>query len=228
MASLSIQPDLKQASVGFLHRQDSEAGLVSHIPSRPPFPRWPRILTAALNIFTLLASISIIAIFAHSLSNYSGSRGIHFGGTSISWPRDLNLRPAYLVIAVSALTIFPSLLSAIVELRRLKAQSYSTGEKILAVISGVLLVMWIASVVLQGVSETTPKRDILKWACRRRDSPTNVLVSYTSVCDEQLAIKAMAILVTIAELVSLLGGASTWCLLRRRSKLLNEPWRVKE
>ncbi|KAL8992442.1 MAG: hypothetical protein Q9169_007104, partial [Polycauliona sp. 2 TL-2023] len=185
MSTSPIQPDLKQASVGFLERHDSEAGLVSQLPSQAPCPKWPRILGASLNIFVLSASVSIIAILAHSLSNYSGSRGIHFGGTSISWPRDLNLHPAYFVIAASAMSIVPSLVSTIVGLRRRKAQSYSIVEKILAVLSGVLFIMWMTSVVLQAVSEKTPKKDILKWACRRRDSPTNVLVSYTSVCDEQ-------------------------------------------
>ncbi|KAL8659391.1 MAG: hypothetical protein Q9202_007140 [Teloschistes flavicans] len=59
-------------------------------------------------------------------------------------------------------------------------------ERILAVSSGLLLVMWITGVALQGVSERTPKKDLLSWACRRRESPTNVLVSYTSICDEQV------------------------------------------
>ncbi|KAL8650728.1 MAG: hypothetical protein Q9226_005022 [Calogaya cf. arnoldii] len=218
---------MKQASVKILDRRDSEAGLVPQTPSQILFPRWPRILGAALNVFVLSASVSIISILAHSLSNYSGSRDIHFGGTAISWPKDLNLHPAYFVIAVSALSIVPSLLSTIVGLRRMKAQSHSTIEKTLAVTSGVLLVMWMVSNIIQGVSEKTPKRDLLKWACRRRDSPTNVLVSYTSVCDEQLAIKYLAILITVAELGSLVSGVTTWCLINRRSKLIEEPWRVK-
>ncbi|KAI4255549.1 MAG: hypothetical protein L6R42_006676 [Xanthoria sp. 1 TBL-2021] len=100
-------------------------------------------------------------------------------------------------------------------------------EKTLAVISGVLFLVWMVSDVLQGMSEKTPKRDLLKWACRRRGSPTTVLVSYTSVCDEQLAIKYLAVLITVAELGSLVSGVTTWCLIKRRSKLLDEPWRVK-
>ncbi|KAL8749800.1 MAG: hypothetical protein Q9199_007469 [Rusavskia elegans] len=227
MATSPSLSDTKQASVEVLDRRDSEAGLVPRTTSQIPFPRWPRILGATLNIFIFSASVSIIGILAHSLSNYSGSRGIHFGGTAISWPKDLNLHPAYFVIAASAMSIVPSLLSIIVELRRLKAQLHSRMEKTLAVISGALFVVWMVSDVIQGMSEKTPKRDLLKWACRRRDSPTNVLVSYTSVCDEQLAIKYLAVLITIAELGSLVGGVTTWWLIKRRSKLLDEPWRVK-
>ncbi|KAL8687780.1 MAG: hypothetical protein Q9224_005051, partial [Gallowayella concinna] len=217
----------KQASVEVLDGQDSEAGLILHTKRPTPFPRWPRILGAALNIFVLLASVSIIAVLVHSLSNYSGSRGIHFGGTASSWPKDLDLRPAYLVLSVSALSIMPGLLSTVIGLRRSKAPSYSRMEKILVFIGGALLVMWIASVSLQGVSEQTPKRDLLRWACRRRDSPTNILVSYTSVCDEQVAIKCLSILITIAEMAAFVSGVATWCLVERRSKLLDEPWRAK-
>lgn len=83
--------------------------------------------------------------------------------------------------------IGPSLLSSVTAFRRSKAWSYSTTEKVLVLISAVLLVIWIAGDVLQGVSEKVPKRDLLSWACRRRNSPTNVLVSYTSVCDEQVS-----------------------------------------
>lgn len=175
--------DTKQASVQV---RDSEADPLSRTTSQVPFPRWPRTLGATLNTFIFLAAVSIIGILAHSLSSYSGSRGIHFGGTAISWPKDLKLHPAYFVIAASAMSIVPSLWSTVVGCRQLKAQSHSTMEKALAVISGVLLVVWIVSDVLQGESEKTPKRDLLKWACRRRDSPTNVLVRYTSVCDEQV------------------------------------------
>ncbi|KAI4247568.1 MAG: hypothetical protein LQ352_006143 [Teloschistes flavicans] len=100
-------------------------------------------------------------------------------------------------------------------------------ERILAVLSGLLLVMWITGVALQGVSERTPKKDLLSWACRRRESPTNVLVSYTSICDEQRAVKYLAILMIIAELGSLIIGAVIWSLIRRRSKWTDEPWRMK-
>ncbi|KAL8782452.1 MAG: hypothetical protein Q9213_005382 [Squamulea squamosa] len=227
MASLPSQQDKKQASVAVLDRRDSEAGLVPQTPTQAPFPRWPRILGAILNIFIFTASISIIGILTHSLSNYSGSRGIHFGGTAASWPKDLNLHPAYFLLAASAMSIAPSLLSTVFGFRRSKAQSYSTIEKILVVISGVLFVMWTVGDIQQGVSEKTPKKDILRWACRRRNSPTNILVSYTSVCDEQLAIKYLAILVTIAELGSLISGITTWCLVKRHSKLIDEPWRAK-
>lgn len=43
----------------------------------------------------------------------------------------------------------------------------------------------------------------------------------------QLAVKYLAVLITIAELGSLVSGVITWYLMKRRSKLLDEPWRVK-
>ncbi|KAL8920890.1 MAG: hypothetical protein Q9172_004307 [Xanthocarpia lactea] len=95
-------------------------------------------------------------------------------------------------------------------------------EKILTITNGVLLVIWMVGDILQGVSEKTPKRDLLSWACRRRDSPTNILISYTS-----LAVKCLAIFITIAELGILVSGITTLCHIKRRSKLIGEPWRVK-
>lgn len=43
----------------------------------------------------------------------------------------------------------------------------------------------------------------------------------------QLAVKYLAVLITIAELGSLVSGVITSYLIKRRSKLLDEPWRVK-
>lgn len=187
LLSPTFEPDTKQASSAGAGHNESEPGTSFHITTLLPFPRWPRILGTALNIFVLLGSISIIGVLAHSLHNYSGTRGIKFAGLNISWPKDLDLHPAYVVLAAASMSIGPSLASTIAAFRRLRVSSYSIIERILAVISGLLLVMWIAGVTLQGVSERTPKTDLLSWACRRRESPTNVLVSYTSICDEQVS-----------------------------------------
>lgn len=187
LLSPTFEPDTRRASSTGADRKDSEAGPFFQITTLRPFPKWPRIVGVALNLFVLLGSISIIGILAHSLHNYSGTRGINFAGLNISWPKDLNLHPAYVVLAASSISIGPSLASTLVGFRRLRIPSYSIMERILAVLSGLLLVMWITGVALQGVSERTPKKDLLSWACRRRESPTNVLVSYTSICDEQVS-----------------------------------------
>ena len=186
MATTPCRADSKEALIAVTHCRDSEAGPVFPVPTPPAFPKWPRNLTAAFNTFTLLASISIIGIIAHSLHDYSGTRGIHFGGTTNSWPKDLNLHPAYFILAASALGIAPSIASTAISLRRLRSSTCSTTERIMAIISGVLLVIWIVGDILQSLSEKTPKKDLLSWACRRRESPTNAVVSYTSICDEQV------------------------------------------
>ncbi|KAL8652784.1 MAG: hypothetical protein Q9210_002481 [Variospora velana] len=217
MAALSSEPDSKHISVTVVDRRDSA----------PPFPVWPRLLGAALNIFVLLASITIMSVLAHSLHNYSGTRDIHFGGTTISWPTNLNLHPTYLFLAASATSVAPSILAAFLNVRRRKIQSCSTMEKALALVSGVLVLIWIAADLTQGVSERTPKADILSWACRRRDSPTNVLVSYASVCDEQQAVKFLAVLITVAESGTLVVSILVWHSIKRWSGLVEEPWRIK-
>ncbi|KAL8953399.1 MAG: hypothetical protein Q9222_000776 [Ikaeria aurantiellina] len=226
MATTPGLPDVKQASVAVNHR-DSEAGPFLETPIPPMLPKWPRILGAILNVLILAASISIIGILAHSLANYSGTRGIHFGGVAISWPTDLDLHPAYFFISVSAMSLAPNLVSTIISLRRRQALSYSVMEKVFLSISGVLLVLWIVADVLQGTSERTPKTDLLSWACRRRESDTNVLVRYTSICDEQRAVKWLAVIITIAECGSLACSVVTWCFIKRWARLLDQPWRVK-
>ena len=182
-----LPSDTKQASTGPTDHSENELDSIGQLNSPSSFPKWPRILVVAFNTFILLGSVFIIGVLAHSLSTYSGTRGIHFGGSSISWPTELNLRPACMVLAASAMSVSPSLASIVIGLRRPRSLCYSNMEKILALIDSVLLVMWITSDILKGVSERTPKRDLLSWACRRRGSPTNKLVNYTLVCDEQVS-----------------------------------------
>lgn len=182
----ALMADLKQTSVTVADRRDSEAGPPIQSLVSPAFPRWPRILGAALNIFAFSASVSIIGVLAHSLHNYSGTRDIHFGGTAISWPKNLDLHPAYLTLAASAMSIALSLFAIVLSFHRLKVPSCSVIERVPALVTAVLLLMWIAADAMQGMSEKRPKTDLLRWACRRRESPVNVLVSYTSICDEQV------------------------------------------
>ena len=187
MAPIPLRLNLDMKHLSHINeRRDSEAGPLIQLGQSKPFPRWPKLVAAALNLFALLAVIAIIGILAHSLRSYSGTRGIQFTGQSISWPIDLNLQPSYMFLAVSALTVLPSAASVIVLFKRSKNPSLGLIEKILAVASCVLFVLWIVAVVLQRVSENTPKKDLLKWACRRRQSPTNAVVSYWSVCEEQV------------------------------------------
>lgn len=163
LLSPTFPPDMKQASVAAADRLDFDAGPIIQTTITPPIPRWPRALEVAFNVFILLGSISIIGVLARSLSKYSGTRDIQFEGLNISWPKDLNLQPAYLILAASAMSISPSLSSVIVGFRRSRNSSYVTLEKALAAINGVLLVVWVTGDILRGVSERTPKTDLLIW-----------------------------------------------------------------
>ncbi|KAL9600373.1 MAG: hypothetical protein Q9219_003223 [cf. Caloplaca sp. 3 TL-2023] len=227
MATGPYPADTKESLISVAVSRDSEAATYPCTRTPPSIPKWPRVIGAVCKSFVLLASISIIGILAHSLHNYSGTRGIHFGGTAISWPKNLNLHPAYLILANSAIGITPSLASIAINIHRSKALSWSRIEKTMASMTGILVTLWLIADILQGMSETRPKTDILSWACRRRESPTNILVSYTSICDEQRAIKYIAVLVTVAEAGSLAGCLTTWYFCKRRSKLIDEPWRIK-
>ena len=152
--------------------------------------QWPRILNSCLQISILVATIPIIGLLSHTLRSYSGSRNIRFGtGASISWPEDLNLIPAYTFLALAAATVPVASISAIHQgwLFKQKYHTFSIGEGASALSACILFVLWLVTDGIQAKSEGDPKKDLLKWACKRDSSPTNVLVSYDSICREQVS-----------------------------------------
>ena len=166
--------------------QDTEQGTPFPAPPSSLIPRWPRVLSASTHILIVLLSTVILGLGAHTLNGYSGTRGIHFGGVNTSWPEDLNLHPIYIFLSVSAMSLIASILSTTLTLRRLKLPTFSPLEVGSTMVSLVILLLWLASDFLQYHSELTPKKDLLSWACRRTSSPTNALVSYESICQEQV------------------------------------------
>ena len=168
------------------HAQDSEQGLPFPAPPLSLIPRWPRILSASIHVLISLLSTVVLGLGAHTLNGYSGTTGIHFGGDHISWPKDLNLHPIYIFLTISAISLIASIPSAALTLRRLKLPAFSPLEVGSTMVSLVILVLWLASNFVQYHSELTPKKDLLSWACRRTSSPTNALVSYQSICEEQV------------------------------------------
>ena len=168
------------------HAQDTEQGLPFPAPPLSSVPRWPRVLSASTHVLIILLSIVILGLGAHTLHGYSGTRGIRFGGVHTSWPEDLNLHPIYIFLTISAMSFIASIPSATLTLRRLKLPAFSPLEVGSTMVSLVMLVLWLASDFLQYHSEMTPKKDLLSWACRRTTSPTNALVSYESICQEQV------------------------------------------
>ena len=156
----------------------------------PQMSRWPRLLNACLHAVVFVLALVIVGLLSHSLRNYSGSRDIHFGtGAAISWPKDLNLVPAYIFLALAAANTLVSLVSALHQgwLIRRKFHSFSVGEGGSALSAFLGFVFWLAADSIQAKSEGTPKKDLLRWACKRHSSPTNVLVSYDSICQEQVS-----------------------------------------
>lgn len=188
--AMAVTPHAKkifQNSANTTNPKDQENGLSS--PSQPlhTMPRWPRNLGVALNILVILLSIAIISLVSHSLHSYSSTRNIKFSGINASWPKDLNLRPAYFFLAISSLTIAFSFVSSIHTFLRRNSNSLSVFEAVSLVATVPLFGLWIAGDVIQYQSERVPKGDVLEWSCRRRNSPTNTLVSYASICDEQVS-----------------------------------------
>ena len=217
---------------------------------------WPRILNACLQAVVLVIVLVIVGLLSHTLRNYSGSRDIHFGTDAAnSWPKDLNLVPAYTFLTLAAASALVSLALALHQgwLVRRKSHSFTLGERASALSAFLGFVFWLAADGIQAKSEGTPKKDLLKWACKRYSSPTNVLVSYDSICQEQvstfhrevndshpipvlhqpetdnlqLAVKDLAIIITLIQAGIVLVAFITW----RHARLLTEnasrPWKIR-
>ena len=167
--------------------QDTEQALIFPQPPSARIPRWPRIISTSTHVLVAVLGTVIIGLGAHTLAGYSPTRGIHFGGVDISWPKNLDLHPIFFFLIVSAMSLILSLSSAILTFRRLSQSKFSLVEVASTMISLVMLLFWLAATFLQHHSELTPKKDLLSWACRRTSSPRNILVRYESICHEQVS-----------------------------------------
>ena len=166
--------------------RDNESGVEKPKHGFYALPRWPRYIGIALHIIVISSSIIIIALVCHSLKSYSGTRDIKFSGILTSWPKDLNLRPAYFFLTSSSLSLALSVVLSVYSFLRRNRPSFTAVEVASTIIGVIMSALWITADVLQHQSEKTPKKDVLMWSCRRRGSPTNSLVSYASICNEQV------------------------------------------
>lgn len=148
-------------------------------------PKWPRYAATSLHLLVMGSSIAIIALVVHSLRTFFDTRNIKFSGTNASWPDDLNLRPAYFFMAIASISLAVSLGSSLHSFLRRNSLIFSTIDVVSAIGATILTVLWITGDALQYHSEKTPKRDMLSWACRRSESPTNSRVGYASTCSQQ-------------------------------------------
>ncbi len=165
-----------------------EKGFPASSKTLHTLPRWPRYLSIALHILVVLFCVSILALVSHSLHSYSSTRNIKFSGISESWPEDLNLRPPYFFLAISSLSLAFSFTSPIYIFIRRNSGNFEAFDVISVVINATIFVIWIAGDVVQHQSQKHSKSDILEWSCRREESPTNVLVNYASICNEQVCL----------------------------------------
>ena len=204
-------------------------------------PKWPRYAAMSLHLLVMSSSIAVIILVAHSIRTFFHTRNIKFGGTNSSWPKDLNLQPAYFFLAIASISLAVSLGSSLYCFLRRNSLIFSIIDAVSAVGTVLLVVLWIAGDALQYQSEKTPKRDVLSWSCRRSESPTNSLVGYASTCTEQAslrptkirltltdysqeAIKYLAIFITVVEVLLLACLAGTYHIARNISKKLEESF----
>ena len=155
-------------------------------PKPTDLARWPSISGLILHTLVLLFSFSIIGLIFHSKMLYSGSRDIHFSGINISWPKDIDLFPVEFVLVLTAVSVVHSFLSITQHCRRFNSTPIGVIDMSLAGFSLLLFGAWIAGIVLLARTENSPSSTLRQWACRRKDSPSNILVDYASVCREQV------------------------------------------
>lgn len=242
MASYANQPDFAQpppAESSSAHTQEHEKR--ERNQSLCFLPKWPRYAAVSLHLLVMSSSIAIVILVAHSIRTFFHTRNIKFGGTNASWPKDLNLQPAYFFLAIASISLAVSLGSSLYSFLRRNSLIFSIIDAISAVGTVLLMVLWITGNALQYQSEKTPKRDVLSWSCRRSESPTNTLVGYASTCAQQAslrlseirltladysqeAIKYLAIFITVVEVLLLACLAGTYQIARNISKKLEESF----
>lgn len=156
--------------------------------TRSMLPKWPRYLGIASHILVIIFCAIIIGLISFSLHKYLDTRNIYFSGIRESWPQDLNLRPSYLFMVLSSLSLAFSFASCAYLFLHRKSTTFTPLDIISFAMSGVIFIIWVAGDTVQTQSQRHPTADILEWSCRRSDSPTNALVSYASICNEQVAL----------------------------------------
>lgn len=176
-----------QVSTDIISHRDQENGLPIVNETPHTMPRWPRYVSLAFHLLVMIFSVTIIALVPRTLHSYADTRNIRFHGIDVSWPTDLNLQPAYFFLAVSSLSLLFSLVSCIYTVFRRNADTFSILEMVCVVMNVVVLGLWLAADIIQHQSEKTPRTDILKWSCRRRNGPNNALVSYASTCNAEVS-----------------------------------------
>lgn len=140
-------------------------------------PRWPRYLGISSHILAIIFSATIIGLISSCLHKYFDTRNINFSGIQESWPQDLNLRPSYISLAVPSLNLAFSTASCAYLFLYRKSTTFTALDIISLVMSCILFVIWVVGDAVQTQSHQHSIADILKWSCRRSDSPTNVIVS---------------------------------------------------
>lgn len=171
-----------QTSTNFIGQENGYS-----LSSQPlTLPRWPRYLGIASHILTLIFSATIIGLISFCLQKYFDTRNINFSGIHESWPQDLNLQPSYIFLAMSSLNLAFSIASLPYLFLYRNSTTFTTLDIISLVMSCILFVIWVVGDAVQTQSHQHPTADILKWSCRRSDSPTNAIVNYASVCNEEV------------------------------------------
>lgn len=182
MANTTENTHSTQTSANFIGQENGYPS-----SSQPlTLPRWPRYLGIASHILAIIFSATIIGLISFCLHKYFDTRNINFSGIHESWPQDLNLQPSYIFLAVSSLNLAFSTASCAYLFLYRKSTTFTALDIISLVMSCILFVIWFVGDAVQSQSHQHPTADILKWSCRRSDSPTNAIVSYSSVCNEEV------------------------------------------
>ena len=210
MASIILQKDMAGTVCDVRIVEEAEVCLPPPYSAPPRLPLWLRLLTASLHVFVVLLTATVIGLLVHTVSTYSRTRGIKFGGAHYSWPADLDLGPVVFFFVVASVSLLASLVGTLLTLLRLKRSPFCSLEIASVTVSLALLLLWITGDIIEGQSERTPKRSLLSWACRRERSPTNVLVRYGSICEQQVCLCRVLLGILWLNIISKLLRVLLW------------------
>ena len=146
--------------------------------------RWPGILRFVFRSLTLLQSIAVLVLAAHSESIYMRTQSIRVAGSDPAWPAEVKLFSARFVQVVAGISLVSSLFTWLHALRRRYAGTTTVGDQFVMASSGLMMGLWVAATAISRQHEGPDEPSLAWWACHRTGNPPNGRVAYNLVCAE--------------------------------------------
>lgn len=149
-------------------------------------PRLPGIFRFLLRLVIFLESAAVLSLTTHSVSIFTRTQTIRFGGIEPAWPDQIELFPARFRQAVACTSLSISLLVLVHLLWRRFTTPPLFDNYYAIVCSGLMMGLWFAAAIVSRQHPGHEKGTIASWACPRAGTRPIRVVDYNLICAEQV------------------------------------------